>query len=112
MSSWTEVLLTASIIENVGPEDGPTEYPAVASLNLWLTDNNWGPLFEILPPRQEMHRPNSCFAGNFKGLDCNGFVGAVERAPWRWARQVQLFLRKEDDRGFIEEKLSIRLHQR
>jgi hypothetical protein len=100
MSSWTEVLLAATLLEDISPEDAPSIFPAVEHINSWLRENRYGELFLIDHPTRQA--PNACFAGSFNHLDITGFIEAVKSAPWEWSEQVQLLLRQEDDHGFQE----------
>jgi hypothetical protein len=106
MSYWTEVLLTASILEDDGPEDGPEHYPAVDAINGWLREQRQGELFLIQNPDPERQCPYACFAGMFKSLDEDGFVEAVRAAPWQCPERVQLFMRSEHDERFRPVELS------
>ena len=99
MSSWTEIILTASILEDVSEEDSPSHFPAIDHINDQLSPFS---LFEIKAPRDDQHCPHACFAGHVKSLDRQGLIEAIRATHWEWAEQVQLFLRGEDERGFIE----------
>lgn len=105
MSWWTEVILAATSLEDVGPDDGHEKYPAVEQINQWLAENSNSQLFLIRHPDPQRHGPQDCFAGSFKGLNRDGFIEAVNQAAWEWREQVQIFLRQEDDKGFQEMKL-------
>ena len=99
MSYWTEIILTASILEDVGPEDGPGEFPPVADINKVIAPFG---LFDIKNPNPTGHSPFSCFAGYVKNLNREAFVTAVRTAPWLCLREVQLFLRGENDDKCVE----------
>lgn len=105
MSSWTEVLMTATALEDIGSSDAPGQYVAVDHINVWLRENGWWDMFLIQAPDPTQHCPYSCFAGHFKSLDHDGFIEAVKSAPWQWRENVQLFLRKEHDEQFHEVNL-------
>lgn len=104
MSWWTDVLLTASALEDIGTSEKPDQYVAVDYVNDWLRENSYGfQLAKITHPTGTA--PNSCFAGSFKSLWHDEFIKTVRSAPWQWREQIQLFLRQEDDMGFQEIKL-------
>ncbi len=105
MSWWSEVILTASSLENLGPEDGPERYLGIEHLNKWLSEHRYGSLFLIAPADSQVHNINACFAGSFKNLNREAFLEEVNRAPWVWRSMVQIFIRGEDDKGFQEIKL-------
>lgn len=99
MSVWTEILLTASCLEDDGPEDGPVHVSAIDQLNSWLRP------FEIFPvqnPDRHGHSPGCCFAGRVKSLNHEAFIEAVCLAEWVYPKDVQLFLRGENDERFKE----------
>lgn len=106
MSWWTEVFLAATSLDDHSSSDEPECYPAIEFINKWLDTNSQGRLFPVRPNNDWQHHPTSCFAGNFNHLNRDGFVAAVRSAPWRWKEQVQLFVRQEDDKGFVPVNLN------
>jgi hypothetical protein len=105
MSWWSEILLTASSLEDLAESGSSPRYYAVDHINGWMRENHHSALFLIAPPTPEVHCPHSCFAGHAKSLDHEAFAQIVREAPWQWKAQVQLFIRQEDDKGFQEVKL-------
>ena len=99
MSYWTEIILTASCLEDTGSEDGPSEFPPLVDINRIIAPFG---LFEIKNPDPTRHSPFGCFAGYVKNLNCEVFVVAVRTAPWQCLDEVQLFLRGENDDKFVE----------
>jgi hypothetical protein len=102
MSWWTEIILTATLLENTSGEDEPGKYPAIDALNEWLAPFG---MFQISNPDPHRHSPHACFTGMVKSLNHDGFIEKVRASPWRWREQIQLFLRQEDNNGFCEVKL-------
>lgn len=98
MSNWTDILIGASMLEDEGPEDGPPSFPAIDFLNERL---GVFPLFLIENPGPKGQAPHCCFAGSSKNIGWDDFKAAVDAAPWRWREQVQVFMRQEDDAGFV-----------
>lgn len=95
MSNWTEILLTASALEETGPE----RYPAIEHVNKMIAPYR---LFLVRNPNVRGYSPMSCFAMATKSLNRTEFLAALDAAPWQWKEQVQVFAREEDDKGFQE----------
>lgn len=101
-----EVILTATLVEETGPSDGPYTYAAVEFINAWLGSEGYGELHQVLHPKGAQHMSlDATWVMQTGNLDEEAFAQTVKKAPWEWPGQVQLFLRVEDDRGFREIKL-------
>jgi hypothetical protein len=101
MSFMTDVVLTMTSVEDTGTSSCPV-WPAVDFIKAWIAENyRGGQLFEVASPQgPDGYCPTGVFVGEFQGLDREGFVEAVQSAPWQWPEKVRLFIRDERSEVF------------
>ena len=100
MSHVTDVILTMSLLEEVGRDD---KCPAVELLNAWLSERNKGELKRVddfAGGRKAIQA--AVFMGAFNYLDIPEFVAAVASAPWEDRDSLALFVKDEHDERFAD----------
>ncbi len=93
MSRVTNIILTTSARDE--PE-------AIQHLNNWVDDKH-GPCCLFVDAKDsagDKHLECGIYLGAFNHMDLESFVFAVGSAPWEDPKQVQLFVREEDDEEF------------
>ena len=94
MSVVTGLVLTCSVAEGQGDDQGPTQLPVIRT---WLRERKFAPLADVTHHASGMKHPQCyIYAAGYNYFDEDAFARLITNLAWEYPENVVLIMQPED----------------